>query len=431
MALDLEILGHSPDGSVPDPRSRAGCCSFCKAPGILPGFGDGRCLVCLTDGLGEEKPQAEYVEPRASREAILDLFLEAQGYGKGGAWSFGSYASGTQDSFQIKDPGQDSRENSAFEIPEHLAEECLRLETIRAHRLQDEARQRQRRLNAERARKQARVEAEHERQRALFRAKRDQERAEIDKARLERRVARSEERERKRAAWVNRPKANPLGLVAGSVCSRLAAALAIGPAPATGLALFVGEHVDDVRNELCRMRKRGLVEKSGTTWTLIERVKETLSAAPTSPPPELRLVSEQSSVSDVPESLCAQYLEKIRWPNGFVCPQCDYAGEPYRFPRRSSVVLCCSACRANISLTAGTVMEKAHLPLSTWFRAAQIVTEGGAALSSTQFQRQLGLRRYASAYDILKKLRANEAETAKLAQFWRKDAVFGRSVRIG
>jgi len=55
---------------------------------------------------------------------------------------------------------------------------------------------------------------------------------------------------------------------------------------------------------------------------------------------------------------------------------------------------------------AGTVMQDSHMPLSTWFWAAYLVTTQTPGQSAAQFQRQLGLRRYETAFQILHKLRA-------------------------
>ena len=106
------------------------------------------------------------------------------------------------------------------------------------------------------------------------------------------------------------------------------------------------------------------------------------------------------------EGTCAYYLETIRWPDGFTCPKCGLVGEPYRFPTRSSVVLRCRGCNANTSLTAGTVMQSSHTPLSTWFWGAYLMTTQTPGQSAVQFQRQLGLSRYETAFQILHKLRA-------------------------
>ena len=51
-------------------------------------------------------------------------------------------------------------------------------------------------------------------------------------------------------------------------------------------------------------------------------------------------------------------------------------------------------------------MEGTHTPLLTWFWAAYLMTSQTPGLSAVQFQRQLGLSRYETAFQILHKLRA-------------------------
>ena len=51
-------------------------------------------------------------------------------------------------------------------------------------------------------------------------------------------------------------------------------------------------------------------------------------------------------------------------------------------------------------------MERSHTPLSTWFWAAYLVASQTPGMSAVQFQRQLGLTRYETAFGILHKLRA-------------------------
>src|SRR6266705_3233122 len=106
------------------------------------------------------------------------------------------------------------------------------------------------------------------------------------------------------------------------------------------------------------------------------------------------------------DAACAKYLEALRWPKGFACPRCGWTGEPYRFATRSSVVLRCSQCKVNTSLTAGTTIHSTHTPLSTWFWGAYLVSTQTPGQSALQFQRQLGLSRYETAFQILHKLRA-------------------------
>jgi transposase-like protein len=105
------------------------------------------------------------------------------------------------------------------------------------------------------------------------------------------------------------------------------------------------------------------------------------------------------------EEACGEYLFELRWPDGFVCPACGKAGEPYRIRTRATV-LQCRACGQQTSLTSGTVMHATRTPLQAWFWAAYLVTSQTPGMSALQFQRQLGIARYETAFQMLHKLRA-------------------------
>jgi transposase-like protein len=105
------------------------------------------------------------------------------------------------------------------------------------------------------------------------------------------------------------------------------------------------------------------------------------------------------------DAACAAYLEALRWPGGFSCSRCGVIGEPFRISTRPSS-LRCRSCRAETSLTAGTVMQRTHMPLSVWFWAAYLISTETPGHSALQFQRQLALSRYETAYQVLHKLRA-------------------------
>ncbi len=105
------------------------------------------------------------------------------------------------------------------------------------------------------------------------------------------------------------------------------------------------------------------------------------------------------------DAACAAYLERTRWPDGFTCRHCGANGEPFRIVTRPGI-LECRSCRRQTGLLVGTVMERSHMPLSTWFWAAYLVTSQTQGMSAVQFQRQLGLSRYETAFGILHKLRA-------------------------
>ncbi len=105
------------------------------------------------------------------------------------------------------------------------------------------------------------------------------------------------------------------------------------------------------------------------------------------------------------DAACAAYLEKARWDGGFICPHCQACEELFRFDNRAGV-LRCRKCLKNTGLMVGTVMERSHSPLSVWFWAANLVASQTPGMSAVQFQRQLGLSGYETAFGILHKLRA-------------------------
>ena len=65
----------------------------------------------------------------------------------------------------------------------------------------------------------------------------------------------------------------------------------------------------------------------------------------------------------------------------------------------------CRGCRAQVSVTAGTVFQDSHLPLTVWFRAMWYVATQKNGASALGLQRVLGLGSYRSAWAMLHKLR--------------------------
>ncbi len=101
------------------------------------------------------------------------------------------------------------------------------------------------------------------------------------------------------------------------------------------------------------------------------------------------------------EAVCRAYLSRLRWPGGFVCPRCGGA-RSWQLSRGRAR---CASCRAEISVTAGTILADTHLPLATWFAAAWHVTNQKSGVSALGLQRALGLSRYETSWVILHKLR--------------------------
>ena len=73
----------------------------------------------------------------------------------------------------------------------------------------------------------------------------------------------------------------------------------------------------------------------------------------------------------------------------------------------------CVACRYPVSLTAGTVLHNTKLPLTVWFWAAYLMTTDTRGISALLLQRQLGLRRYETAWMLRHKLRRAMVNVAR------------------
>jgi transposase-like protein len=73
----------------------------------------------------------------------------------------------------------------------------------------------------------------------------------------------------------------------------------------------------------------------------------------------------------------------------------------------------CSECRHQVSLTAGTILHNTKTPLTQWFWAAYLMTTDRRGVSALLIQRQLGLRRYETAWMMLHKLRRAMVNAAR------------------
>ena len=102
------------------------------------------------------------------------------------------------------------------------------------------------------------------------------------------------------------------------------------------------------------------------------------------------------------EEACLRYLERLRWPDGFVCPRCGKAAEPYRANRAR---LMCPVCKHQCSVTAGTIFDKTRTPLRTWLAGVWYVTNQKQGVSALGLQRVLGLVSYETAWTMLHRFR--------------------------
>jgi len=102
------------------------------------------------------------------------------------------------------------------------------------------------------------------------------------------------------------------------------------------------------------------------------------------------------------EAQCRAMVEKLRWPDGFVCPICGGA-TCHRLTTRPKIQ--CGSCRHQTSLTAGTIFHSTKLPLTSWFLAIWLVATAKNGISSVELGRRLGIKQ-TNAWALKQKIMA-------------------------
>lgn len=101
------------------------------------------------------------------------------------------------------------------------------------------------------------------------------------------------------------------------------------------------------------------------------------------------------------DAACSDYLEWLRWPDGFVCPRCGTSGGW----RTGDGRFWCEPCRRRVSVTAGTIFHRTRTPLTIWFAAAWYVTSAKNGVSAKTLHRLLGFGSYQTAWTMLHRFR--------------------------
>ena len=109
------------------------------------------------------------------------------------------------------------------------------------------------------------------------------------------------------------------------------------------------------------------------------------------------------------EQDCRTYLERIRWPEGPVCPKCG-AREPYYINRRSRTknkvrsLYKCRECKRQFTVTVGTMFEGSKIPLKKWLAAIYIMCAFKRGISAYDIHVQTSIT-YKTAWHICHRVR--------------------------
>jgi len=99
---------------------------------------------------------------------------------------------------------------------------------------------------------------------------------------------------------------------------------------------------------------------------------------------------------------CLDYLEWVRWPGGFTCPDCGYDGGWRLGDGRFE----CAACHRRRSVTAGTIFDRTRTPLTVWFTACWLFATQKDGISAQSLQRSLEIGSCPTAWAMLHRLRS-------------------------
>lgn len=107
-----------------------------------------------------------------------------------------------------------------------------------------------------------------------------------------------------------------------------------------------------------------------------------------------------------------EYLEKLRWPEGPICPHCGVVGEHYALQGKAhrAGLMKCKDCRKQFSVTVGTVFERSKVPLNKWLLATHLMCASKKGMSAHQIHRMLVIT-YKTAWFMCHRIR--EAMTVK------------------
>jgi transposase-like protein len=108
------------------------------------------------------------------------------------------------------------------------------------------------------------------------------------------------------------------------------------------------------------------------------------------------------------ENAARAHLERIRWPEGPICPHCGNADHERIVILKGKTtrpgLYQCNECREHFTVTVGTVMERSHIPLSKWVYAFHLMAASKKGVSAHQLHRMLGIT-YKSAWFMAHRIR--------------------------
>jgi transposase-like protein len=99
--------------------------------------------------------------------------------------------------------------------------------------------------------------------------------------------------------------------------------------------------------------------------------------------------------------VCTDFVAKLRWPDGLVCPRCGSTEYSYLTTRR---LWKCKGCKKQYSVKLGTIFEDSPLGLDKWLPAIWLIANSKNGISSHELGRALDITQK-SAWFMLHRIR--------------------------
>ena len=102
-------------------------------------------------------------------------------------------------------------------------------------------------------------------------------------------------------------------------------------------------------------------------------------------------------------------LESVLWPEGPVCSKCGVINDAHRIAANPGKkvrygLYRCNACKAQFTVTVGTVFESSHIPVHKWLQASYLLCSSKKGISAKQIERTLQVT-YKTAWFMMHRLR--------------------------
>lgn len=107
------------------------------------------------------------------------------------------------------------------------------------------------------------------------------------------------------------------------------------------------------------------------------------------------------------------HLERIRWPEGPVCPYCGHTGISRKNESQGKTLAAhrwqCQKCTASFSVTVNTIFHQTHIDLQRWYLLISLMLNAKNGLSSLQASRDLEMRQK-TVWSMMQRIRAAMAK---------------------